>query len=414
MRPSESLQGSSVPALSLFLIVLLVALSSYAMAMEPRKSPETGMVRVLYIGEPVGGPGPYRFMEQDPFLDMSPVQATTAWYGLDVIKRSLRIYMPRTYQDLVSRQDVVILSDANRDLFSGSVLNWFSEGVTDEGMGLLMTGGRESFGAYFGMPDWTPTSVGQILPVASTRQENGPDGRVRVLRPDNALIASLPWNSIGRYGYFFGCNPVEAKEGAEILAELVPATGGANPCLSWWDIGNGRSFAMTSDWTPAGANLFLQWEFYPDYAINLALFVADAEIPPDPILVHEIREKIEEYHLMRNFLLSLVDFISKFGANPSRVEAMLSHANDGLAQANEEYVGFNFDASLATLQGLAAELDEATTTALRLKDQALMWVYIVEWTAITGTSVLAGVLVWTLMVRRRFYRKVVTTSGVSR
>jgi uncharacterized membrane protein len=382
--------------------------------MEPRKSPETGMVRVLYIGEPVGGPGPYRFMDQDPFLDMSPVQATTAWYGLDVIKRSLRIYMPRTYGELISGQDVVVLSDANRELFSGSVLKWFSDGVTVEGMGLLMTGGRESFGAYFGMPDWTPTSVGQILPVASTMQEKGPDGELRVLMPDNPLMASLPWDSIGRYGYFFGCNPVEARDGAETLAELVPATGEAIPSLVWWDIGAGRSFAMTSDWTPAGANLFLQWEFYPDYGINLALFIADVEIPPDPILVHEIRQKTEEYHLTRNFVLSLVEFISKFGANPARVETMLSQANDRLAEANAEYTSYNFEASLAILEGLIADLDEATTIALRLKDQALLWVYIVEWAAIMGTSIMAGVVIWTLMVRRRLYHEVATTSGISR
>jgi hypothetical protein len=60
--------------------VVFLLISSYPVgAMEPRKSPETGMVRVLYIGEPVGGMGPYRFMVQDPFLEMSPVQATTAW-----------------------------------------------------------------------------------------------------------------------------------------------------------------------------------------------------------------------------------------------------------------------------------------------------------------------------------------------
>ncbi len=93
--------------------------------MSPRKDPASGKVRVLHIGEPVGEPGPYRFMEQDPFLSMTPVQATTAWYGIEVIRRSLRMYLPRSYWDLVSRQDVIILSDANRGLFSPIMLKWF-------------------------------------------------------------------------------------------------------------------------------------------------------------------------------------------------------------------------------------------------------------------------------------------------
>ncbi len=100
-------------------------------------------------------------------------------------------------------------------------------------MGMLMTRGRESFGAYFGMPDWTPMPVGEILPVEATKQEKGPHGRVWILKKENVLISSLPWSAIGRYGYFFGCNPVAAKQGSKVLAELVPSAGEANPFLVW-------------------------------------------------------------------------------------------------------------------------------------------------------------------------------------
>jgi uncharacterized membrane protein len=392
----------------LLLFLALVLLPSI-MGMSPRKSTETGMVRVLYIGEPVGGPGPYRFMAQDPFLDLTPVQATTAWYELEVIKRSLRIYMPRSYSTLTSDQDVIVLSDANRNLFTSMMLKWFADGVVENGMGLLMTGGRESFGAYFGMPDWTPTSVGQILPVVSTARENGPDGKVVVQDPDNIFMQSLPWDSIGRYGYFFGSNPVREREGSKVLAELVPSAGDVNPLLVWSDVGNGRTFAMTSDWTPTGANLFLNWEFYPDYTINLMLFISSVEIPPDPFLVHRIRMELEEYHLKRNFLLSLIEFVARFGANPDRVGVMMKEADEGLREANEMYKGYNFEGSFAKMEELVLDLDQATIEALRIKDQALLWIYIVEWTAVTGTSLIAGVVVWALMVRRRLYRVVGST-----
>ena len=410
MSNSARARGSLVPMPAGGLLLLLVLISSpLAMGMSPRKSTETGMVRVLYIGEPVGGPGPYRFMAQDPFLELTPVQATTAWYELDVIKRSLRIYMPRSYADLTGNQDIIVLSDANRDLFTSLMLQWFSNGVTEDGMGLLMTGGRESFGAYFGMPDWTPTSVGRILPVESTERIGGPDGKVRVTDPENVFMESLPWSSIGIYGYFFGCNPVREREGARVLAELVPSAGEVNPLLVWSDVGEGRTFAMTSDWTPAGANLFLNWEFYPDYAINLMLFISDVEIPPDPFLVHRIRMELEEYHLKRNFLLSMIEFVSRFGANPSRIGVLLREADDGLRDANEMYVSYNFEGSMARMEDLVGDLDAATVEALRVKDQALLWIYVVEWTAVTGTGLVAGVVMWALMVRRRLYREVVST-----
>jgi hypothetical protein len=286
---------------------------------------------------------------------------------------------------------------------------WFSDGVVEDGMGLLMTGGRESFGAYFGMPDWTPTSVGGILPVASTKQEKGPDGKVAVLRPENVFIASLPWESIGGAGYFYGCNPVQERQGAESLAQLVPHSGESNPLLVWWDIEEGRTFAMTSDWTPAGANDFLTWEYYPDYAVNLALFIASAEIPADPIIVHRIRKTLETYRLKRDFVLAMIEFIAKFGANPSKVEEMLSRANQGLRTVDEKYVAHDFEESLLVAEGLVEDLDQASEIAFKLKNQALLWVYVVEWSVTTATSMIAGVVIWALMVKRKLYREVAST-----
>lgn len=406
LLPTRGLFHPSIRALVIITIILAVSQSA---AMTPRKSPETGKVRVLYIGEPVGGMGPYRSMDQDPFLDMFPVQATTAWYEIDVIRRSLRIYMPRTYKDLTGKQDIVILSDANRDVFGGGVLKWFSDGVVEEGMGLLMTGGRESFGAYFGMPDWTHTSVGEVLPVESTKNDKGSTAMVRILVPENPFIDSLPWENIGRHGTFFGFNPVGQKNGAQTLAELVPDSGESNPFLVWWDIGKGRTFAMTSDWTPAGANEFLKWEFYPDYASNLMLFIADLKIPSDPIIVHRIRLSLDSYDLKRDFLLSMIEFISKFGANPARVEHMLSEADRQLREIDLMYINYDFEGSLARANTLIGDLDEAIKLAIKLKDQALFWIYMVEWTTLTGTSLAAGVVIWTLMVKKRLYRETGTT-----
>lgn len=393
-------------------LVLLVALCLYCLApchgMSPRRSPETSKVRVLYIGEPVGI-GPYRFMEQDPFLSMFPVQATTAWYELEVIRRSLRMYLPRTYAQLTDSHDIIILSDANRDLFSGQMLKWFADGVTQDGMGLVMTGGRESFGAYFGMPDWTPTSVGDVLPVESTRNEKGPTATMDVLRPENRLIESLRFENIGRHGKFFGYNPVAARGGSETLAQLVPEVGGSNPFLVWWDIGEGRSFAMTSDWTPAAANEFLEWEFYPDYATNLMLFVADLEIPPNPMIVHQIRRTIEDYHLRRDFLLSMIEFVSRFGANPAEVEEDLRDADSKLDEIDGLYINYDFEPALALAQELVDQLEASAEVAIEMKDQALIWIYVIEWAAITGTSLVVGGVVWTLMVRKRLYREVGVT-----
>jgi dolichyl-phosphate-mannose--protein O-mannosyl transferase len=50
-----------------------------------------------------------------------------------------------------------------------------------------------------------------------------------------------------------------------------------------------------------------------------------------------------------------------------------------------------------------------TRDAVKLKDEALFWVYISEWLVVTAAAMVAGVVVWSLMVRRRMYRAVGTT-----
>lgn len=84
-----------------------------------------------------------------------------------------------------------------------------------------------------------------------------------------------------------------ASRFADILVDLVAEGGLRNPFLVWWDIGCGRTFAMTADWTPAMADAFIEWEFYQDYATNLMLFIADLPIPPDPLLVHQVRPRLK-------------------------------------------------------------------------------------------------------------------------
>jgi hypothetical protein len=47
--------------------------------------------------------------------------------------------------------------------------------------------------------------------------------------------------------------------------------------------------------------------------------------------------------------------------------------------------------------------------AVNAKDRALLWVYIIEWLTVLGTSAIVGTILWSLMIRRRLYRQVATT-----
>ena len=68
-----------------------------------------------------------------------------------------------------------------------------------------------------------------------------------------------------------------------------------------------------------------------------------------------------------------------------------------------------YDESEAIVDQIDMRLVEIQNDAMRLKDQALVWVYAIEWFSVTATSMIAGSFLWFVMIRRRLYREIGTT-----
>ncbi len=96
----------------LLLAVLMVCISP-VLARELKRDPETGVIRIIYIGMPFGAPSPYQVFRYDPLLSTLPIQGNMWGIAPALIKRSMRLYMPRTKKDLVERFDIVGLDDAS-------------------------------------------------------------------------------------------------------------------------------------------------------------------------------------------------------------------------------------------------------------------------------------------------------------
>jgi len=54
-------------------------------------------------------------------------------------------------------------------------------------------------------------------------------------------------------------------------------------------------------------------------------------------------------------------------------------------------------------------LDDFEKDAIDLKNMALLWVYVIEWSIVTATALIAGFVLWSLMVRRKLYQEVGAT-----
>jgi len=392
------------------LAVLAVLLFSAVgvLGREARKDAETGRVRVLYIGD-AWGPTPFFDISSEPSFAATPIPATyahTHTYNERQLRQFMRIYMPRTYRDLVTKYDVIILSDTNRGLFRLGQLEMFRRAVEEEGLGILMVGGIEAFGGDSGYPSWGNSPVEEALPVFCLRgQTYRNDFFVESKYPDDPFIKSLPWKTMPP---FHGMNVVDPKEGAKIL--LNARISKKYPVLVYWNFGKGVGLAHMPDWTPAwGASIMKDWNFYPDYVANMVFLCAGAKIPQNPILMHELRTRFERYYKQRALAISLMEFIETFGAKVTTVEDGLSKIGDMEKEAERLYLKQDYNGALQTLKDTDKEFHRLSQEMVKLKERALMWVYIVEWLAVSGTAMVCGVVVWMLMVRRRLYKEVEIT-----
>jgi hypothetical protein len=90
---------------------------------------------------------------------------------------------------------------------------------------------------------------------------------------------------------------------------------------------------------------------------------------------------------------------------------MLAETTPMREEAEELYIDQRYEESAAVLQMATVRFEEINEAAVKLKDQALLWIYIIEWSAVSATSLVTGVILWALMVRRKLYREVGITRG---
>lgn len=404
----------------LFCICLLTAHPLLVGAREEKRDPETGRIRVIYLGDCIVQDNPSLAFLHEPWIDVTRIPASLYWqwahelYIGESVPRFMRRYMPRTCDELARKYDVIILSDANVNMFQTQHLEWFKKGVEEAGLGLTMVGGDETFGGSGPWPSWGPTSVGEILPVDCLDGIHIKDAflRVGLEKPDHPLLASLPLDE-SPFPAFLGFAATVLRGGASEIAQLDgnrPIQGQMSwPFLVDWDRDRGRVFAFTSDWTAASGDLFLLWDYYDDFCINLMLYVAGAEVPQDNEVLHQVRGRMREYQMNKIFLYAMLEFIEKFGAQTGPVERKILEAERDRSEADELYMDIELTEALARIEGALDTIRQANSLAAKAKDAALLHVYVIEWLAVSGISLLAGSVVYQLMIRRKMYREITTT-----
>ncbi len=380
--------------------VMISIIAAATLALSPpsccRSDPITGKVRLIYLGDALGS-SPVPYLKDDPLISVTPVLACKMWYPYRTIRKSLRVYLPRTLASLNQSCDILILSDANVMSFESKHLFWFSSQVEVGSMGLAMIGGFESFGGH-GFQSWESTTVSKVLPV-NCEPFYDASGQIVITNGQCPLVSNLPWDTLGDSNFIEG-NVVTSKSAADTVALFSDA----NPLLVWWDYGSGRSVAMAGDWTPGGGARFMEWDYYGDFASNLVLFTSKEEVPQDLELLHRVREGLVVYREVKGYLYSVLEFAEMFGANMRSIEARISESEDLRRSAARSYMARDFEIAHQYVQDSLDILERSVEDALEAKDRAMAWVFVSEWLAVISTCILSGLVLYELMVSRRLYR----------
>jgi hypothetical protein len=158
---------------------------------------------------------------------------------------------------------------------------------------------------------------------------------------------------------------------------------------------------------------YVPWKYYGDFSSNLMIYLAKRPVPQDVNLVHATRSRIFTTRTRISLLLNLMEFIEDFGANTNVLMVDLDEVNDMITSSMEVYIDLRFEDVLEAYKSIDDVLEVIEEEAMDLKDRALLWVFIIEWLAVTATGLIAGVVLWSVMVRRRLYREVGATRLLS-
>ncbi len=396
-------------------LMLAVSVGPVAAQNQPR------FIRVLAMGKASSTPIITAWLTAEPSTDPTII-ATRAFGEVTgtVIRRYMRIYFPRTYSDLLA-YEFIFLAQVDMSFISAEQAKWIYSALRDHPKAALNTRSiMSAVSTYYLawhssiLPEAFPNDIDAVIEdTANFQGKSGPlivkddPSLPNIMRPYKSMIEPV-------YGLYGGVNTVP-RPGSVILSYTKNNVGVGSPVpgqiahVFYWKWHKSTTFTfrdMVTDafWSSPAGNPYAL-----DIIINVIWWSTGRDLPQDPLMVHDYRGLVFTYTIRRSLLTSLLDFAEIFGADSSKIYAKTGEAEEHRNRGAQEYLDRDFVAAYNTMKTAMAELERLEDDAMKLKDKAMLWVYVVQWLATTGVFLVATVLLWSLMVRRSLYREVSST-----
>jgi len=397
---------------------------------------EAKPAKVIVAGHVGSVPIVSAWLAADPLTDPTviPARAHAGW-TYEELYRMVRLYFPRSYDRLLE-YDYMMLLNMEIIVLRPEQQRMLYDAIYNDGLGGMQTRSVMSVSLDLSTA-WAQSILSEAFPNdadAVIRVDYTWEGPMRVVINTHPQVEPVFKPYIGlpgaeySFGGSYGSNLAIPKPGAIVTTYSVgpyrygyPGTypdpryksPGWVPHTMYWRYGKGTTWThqdMIGGYWDVGYNAYA-----PDMVVAELLFSTGRKLPEDVVLVHWLRRKFTGFNSAQLYVLSLVDFIDRFGANTASITEALVGISDAVDEARRLYLNLEYQESSEKMEEALRKIGGLGDKAIRLKDRALLWIYVVEWLTVCGASLVAGVALWTLMVRRRLYREVSVTrmSGTS-
>ncbi len=374
----------------------------------PKVDPETGKIRMLMIGEVnIQHQDATYFLLSDPRIDLTLIPAGDV-ADPETSRRFVRIYVPRTKQKVISNFDVIELFDFVPYVLRDEHIQWLHDAVRDHGLGLALV----EMG-WYAVSDWTGNDAAAWM--ATVLYQAYPAdlviGKQNAVTPFMDLAKHDPLVNLPRFDRV----PLTGVQQHGIQVARVGATvytvwrAGKEHAIVGGRYGLGTTLMIPMGWDNVPDDTVRGWEYYVDFVLNHAYYVASLPLPEDPDLARSLRLSFGEYLTRRTLAAALLDFVGKFGANTAGIEELIGGLEADKKRAERLYIEGDYEGAWQVMEALLDEFAKVSEESMKLRQRALLWVYLIEWLAVTATLLVCGSVLWTLMVRRRLYREVAVT-----
>lgn len=384
-------------------------------------------LEVLLTGKLSGMPFLTAVLKREPMTESTVIPtrigtaSSAAGVTTDLIRRYMRLYFPRTYEDLVSDYEFILMEQIDVYYFTDTQFRWMTDAIREDGLGGLQDRSVMSMHSYLSIP-WSEKILSEAFPndapavVSVDYHRNGP--LEVILNEDPSLPGVVnAFKDVLNYQIgLWGSNLMIPREGSQIymwaktgqFPEFAYPEPGLFPHILGWRYGEGYTWSVQDI---LGAAFWYEGTnpYGTDVMMSMLMFSTGRDLPEDVVLVHELRTRFTEYSEIKGFIFSLMEFVDRFGANTDSLASDIQEMDGRWMEARDGYLGQDYSESWTVMVALLSDLEGVRADAIKLKDRALLWIYIVEWLSVLGTFLIAGFVLWTLMIRRRLYREVSST-----